>query len=189
MNSIELEQLISTCLDEFYQRRLQKLDTLKLGDMLKKKNPYLFCAISTQKASDIIEDLISAYMSFFDEGIFYDAVFKPIAKQMSGSVVSPSEDIDWEELTGDPDFYLKLIRLMKDHPAHHRVNYEESWNKAVNRFTSEFLDDFSLADGSIDWEKLVIFNSGKVTKHPRPPSKKRVTKQQHNDPLQLNAKR
>jgi hypothetical protein len=69
----------------------------------------------------------------------------------------------WQELTGDPDFYLKLIRLMDKHPEAHRALYEEEWNKASNRFTKEFLDKFSTPDGSIDWEKLVEFNSGSKT--------------------------
>ena len=67
----------------------------------------------------------------------------------------------WEELTGDSDFYLKLIRLMKHYPQEHRVKYQVEWKKAVNRFEREFLNNFSTPDGDINWEKLVEFNSGK----------------------------
>lgn len=70
----------------------------------------------------------------------------------------------WEELTGDPDFYLKLIRLMRDYPKQHRATYEEEWSKAVNRFERDFLIEFATEDGGIDWEKLVRFNSGKGKK-------------------------
>jgi hypothetical protein len=66
----------------------------------------------------------------------------------------------WQEVTGDPDFYLKLMRLMRDYPAKHRAKYQVERDKAVNRFTREFLEDFATADGAIDWEKLVTFNSG-----------------------------
>jgi len=66
----------------------------------------------------------------------------------------------WQEVTGDPDFYLKLIRLMREYPAQHRAQYQVERDKAVNRFTREFLEDFAAADGAIDWEKLVTFNSG-----------------------------
>jgi len=65
----------------------------------------------------------------------------------------------WEELTGDSDFYLKLIRLMKDYPTKHRLQFEEQWSKAINRFELEFLKDFATSDGGIDWEKLTNFNS------------------------------
>jgi hypothetical protein len=49
---------------------------------------------------------------------------------------------------------------MKDYPLTHRAVYEDEWNKAINRFEREFLNDFSLSDGRIDWEALLRFNSG-----------------------------
>lgn len=74
----------------------------------------------------------------------------------------------WQELTGDPDFYLKIIRLMKDKPQQHLQEYQQAFDAAVNRFTKEFIDEFCFEDGSIDWEKLTAFNSGV-----RVPKKKR----------------
>ena len=236
MDSRELESLIRKSLDEFYQRRINKLSTLKLKDALRKKNPYLFRAVGIQKASEIVERLLRDYMSSSDEGIFGDAFFEPVAKIASGGHVSPSEGVDvavetdkvykaiavksgpnifnasqskrmndefaslrsrllklhkqfdallghgygrknveptakrvyrirsgeafWTELTGDPDFYLKLVRLMGDYPMKHRAAFEEEWGKAVNRFERDFLNEFATSDGGIDWEKLVRFNSG-----------------------------
>ncbi len=240
-----LEHLIKQSLDIFYQRRLQKLHELKLRQTLRRKNPYLFRASGVQKASEIVEHLLSAYMSSSDETIFGDAFFEPIAKMVSGGEVGSGEGIDilketatscvaisvkscpnranssqkkkqsqdfeavrqrlykthkrfdallgygygqkhsdpakgrnyrersgqafWEEMTADPEFYLKLIRLMKDYPSRHRLLYQDEWNKAVNRFEKEFLEDFSTPSGDIDWEKLVRFNSQK-----REGKKKRV---------------
>jgi len=65
----------------------------------------------------------------------------------------------WTEITGDSDFYLKLVRLMKNEPAEHRKEYAPAWDAAINRFTAEFIKDFCIPDGSIDWEKLVRFVS------------------------------
>jgi hypothetical protein len=67
----------------------------------------------------------------------------------------------WEEITGDADFYLKIIRLMKDVPQRFRPIWKAQWDQAVNRFAREFMADFCRVDGSIDWEKLVAFNSAK----------------------------
>lgn len=50
---------------------------------------------------------------------------------------------------------------MKDYPAQHRLEFEQEWSKALNRFTGEFINDFCTAEGAIDWEKLVRFNSAK----------------------------
>jgi hypothetical protein len=94
MDSNELELLVRKSLEDFYQRRINKLSTLKLRDTLKKKNPYLFRAVGIQKASEIVERLLRDYMSSSDEGIFGDAFFEPIAKLCSGGHVSPSEGVD-----------------------------------------------------------------------------------------------
>lgn len=45
-------------------------------------------------------------------------------------------------------------------PEQYVASYKESYNKAANRLLREFATDFCKEDGSIDWEKLVEFNSG-----------------------------
>jgi hypothetical protein len=65
----------------------------------------------------------------------------------------------WTELTGDEEFYLKLIRLMGDEPQKHRPTYKAAWNAAINRFTRDFINDFCFEDGQIDWDKMVKFVS------------------------------
>jgi len=235
MDTRELEILIAKCLQDFYDRRLQKLHKLKLRTFLQRKNPYLFRAMGIQKAPEIIERLLADYLGASDETIFGDAFFEPIARIASGGVVSDGAGIDfiietpqrimavalksgpnpfnssakkrqsqeflavrnrlykiqkqfdavlghaygrrksnsttelayrdssgqafWTEITGDADFYLKLIRLMKDSPLNHRKQYNTAWDSAINRFTAEFVTDFCFTDGAIDWEKLAQFVS------------------------------
>ena len=234
----DIEAVVCNALNDFYKRRLQKLTELKLNEALRKKNPYLFRAVGVQKASEIIDRLLQAFMSSSEETIFGDAFFEPVVKAVCCGVAAGGAGVDvviekddsytvisvksgphwgnssqmsklkddfayarhvfdnkrlgkhfrailghgygrkagesnskrpydvrsgqafWQELTGDPDFYLKLIRFMDKHPDAHRIQYEEEWNKASNRFEKEFLDRFSTPEGEIDWEKLVEFNSG-----------------------------
>ena len=66
----------------------------------------------------------------------------------------------WAELTGEEDFYLKIIKFMGNLPEQYVASYKESYNRAFNRLVKEFSIKFCKADGSIDWEKLVEFNSG-----------------------------
>ncbi|GAC1381939.1 MAG: hypothetical protein NVSMB33_08920 [Ktedonobacteraceae bacterium] len=73
---------------------MKKLSDLKLRDVLRKKNPYLFRAIGLQKVSEIVTQILTAYMSSSDETIFGDAFFEPIVKLCSGGVVSPSKGVD-----------------------------------------------------------------------------------------------
>jgi len=209
---------------------------LKLKDVLKRKNPYLYKAIGTQNAAEIVERVLSAHTSSSDETIFGDAVFEPVARVVSRGNVSPSEGVDvaletkdkylavsvksgpnpynssqrrkqheqflalrsrvmklkkhydallgycygqrcaegtkskifrerggqlfWAEITGDADFYLRLIKLMEERViAKHRIEYKTAWEHALNRYVREFTTEFCNDDGSIDWEKLLIFNS------------------------------
>lgn len=66
----------------------------------------------------------------------------------------------WFELTGDEEFYIKLIRFMAELPEQYVANFDESYQKASNRLVKEFTNEFCNEDGSIDWEKMVEFNSG-----------------------------
>jgi len=239
VNTDELQSLISQCLQDFYGRRVRKLEELKLKDFLRRKNPYLFKALGTQKASEIIEKILTAYIGASDETMFGEAFFEPIARIVSGAKVSDAEGVDfvidsadrvlavalksgpniynasqkkrqsqefsslrnrlyklhkqfdpmlghaygrakaqptkdlvyrrrsgqafWAEITGDPDFYLKLVRLMKEEPAKHKQKYAPAWDAAVNRFTAEFVEEFCFSNGQIDWEKLVRFVSEDTT--------------------------
>lgn len=247
VNTEELQSLISKCLQDFYERRVRKLEKLRLKVFLRRKNPYLFKALGTQKAYEIIEKILTAYIGASDETMFGDAFFEPIARIASGSKVSDAEGVDfiiesedrivavalksgpniynasqkkrqsqeflalrsrlyklnkqfdpvlghaygraiseptkdlvyrrssgqafWTEITGDPDFYLKLVRLMKEEPVKHKQRYAPAWDAAINRFSAEFIRDFCFANGNIDWEKLVQFVSG--TKNDEATAKKR----------------
>ena len=66
----------------------------------------------------------------------------------------------WAELTGDEEFYIKIIGYMGTMPEKYVADYKESYNRAANRLVREFANSFCREDGSIDWEKLVEFNSG-----------------------------
>jgi len=78
----------------------------------------------------------------------------------------------WSHLTGEEDFYLRIIRLMQAKPLQHRPIFVEEFAQAKNRFVFEFLETFA-NDGVIDWDKLTAFNSGQTKpKTPKNPSKK-----------------
>lgn len=67
----------------------------------------------------------------------------------------------WEFISNDSDLYIKIIEPL-GHMAHEQnKEFEDSMNRMLTRFTLEFGKDFCLPDGSIDWEKLLIFNSGR----------------------------
>lgn len=79
----------------------------------------------------------------------------------------------WELITKENDFYLRIVRLMGEKPIEHRPVFQKSFDQAKNRFVKEFLIDFSNEDGSIDWDKLLEFNSGVA--RPKPAKKQNQT--------------
>ena len=78
IRQIEIE--IAKGLERFYQRRLLGLEKLSLRKILSKKNPYLYRALGVEKASEIVEQIMAAYLTSSDETIFGNCFFEPIAR-------------------------------------------------------------------------------------------------------------
>lgn len=75
MSSIDtklVRSYIEKNIDIFHQKRLEKVKSLKLKNVLKKKNPYLFKAKNVLTADQIVRGLTDAYLSSSEEGIFGD---------------------------------------------------------------------------------------------------------------------
>ena len=56
----------------FHEQKLNKLKSLKLNNILKKKNPYLFKAKNIQTADEIVKGIVDAYLSSSEETMFGD---------------------------------------------------------------------------------------------------------------------
>lgn len=238
-NEQEVIQATAIALEAFYGTLIDKIDGLNIQKVMKRKNPYLYRAKAMQSASEIVESVLTAFVSSSEETIFGNCFFEPIAIAASGGNKALAEGIDimiqnnetntisaiavksgpsvfnadskkrqeqnfmaasklaqqakaryeayigycygkkkesgrgkpkmyqelagkmfWTELTGDADFYKKIIKYMGVMPEQYVAEYKESYNKASNRLVREFSNSFCKEDGSIDWEKLVEFNSG-----------------------------
>lgn len=94
LTSEELKKLIRERLDIFYDRRINKLSELDLWNTLKSKNPYLFRATGVGTVGEIVEELLQAYLSSSDEGIFGNAFFEHIAKKVAGGVDTNEVGLD-----------------------------------------------------------------------------------------------
>lgn len=64
----------------------------------------------------------------------------------------------WEFISGDTDFYTKIIYPLGHQAKERNEEFIESYSVMINKFTKEFFDSFC-NDGAIDWEKLVRLNS------------------------------
>ncbi|WP_286710535.1 MULTISPECIES: PmeII family type II restriction endonuclease [Sphingobacterium] len=73
MNPLNIKDVIhfvETNIGDFHAKRLSKVENIKLKDVLKAKNPYMFKAKNVTTASEIIDGILSAYISSSEEGIF-----------------------------------------------------------------------------------------------------------------------
>ena len=236
-NEEAIVKAIAVALDNFYTNLIKKTDSLNIKAVMKRKNPYLFRAKAMNGAAQIIDAILSAFVSSSEETIFGNVFFEPIATAAAQGQKALAEGVDimvergntiyaiavksgtsvfnadsrkkqeqnfiaasklaqqaqkrfvpivgygygkkktstrglpkfyielagkdfWAELTGDDEFYIKLIRYMEKLPEKYVDDFDTSYQKASNRLVREFTQQFCFEDGSIDWEKLVEFNSG-----------------------------
>lgn len=68
----------------------------------------------------------------------------------------------WEFISGDIDLYTKIIEPLGHKAKNRNDDFIQSYSQMINKFTKEFADTFCKDNGSIDWDKLVRFNSAVV---------------------------
>ncbi len=243
MNQItidEIKQYVENNIQDFHNRRLEKLTDKKLNDLLRRKNPYLYKAKNIITAGDLVKGLLDAHLSSQEEGIFGDfleglAIF--ICKRTLGGWKSGILGIDlefekdsvryivniksgpnwgnstqikkmkedfraakrtirttgnkmrieaingccygrdnkedkgeyrkicgesfWTFISGIKTLYIDIIEPLGHQAKQRNEMFQEEYTKKINLLTKEFISDFCKIDGSIDWEKLVKFNSGR----------------------------
>lgn len=121
---------IEANIQTFHAKRLENLLNLKLNDILKRKNPYLFKAKNLVTAPDLVKSLLDAHLSSQEEGIFGGfleelAIF--ICNRIYSGKKSSAEGIDLEFDKGD----IKYIVTIKSGP---------NWGNS--RQVSKMKDDF-----------------------------------------------
>lgn len=242
LNLEDVKLYVKHNIGEFHKRRLEKVNSIKLKEVLKSKNPYLFKAKNVSSASEIIESILNAFLSSSEEGIFGNwlerlAIFINDSVYMGRKAGIEGIDLDfdkdghrylvsiksgpnwgndsqikkmcdqfdsarkrlstsggrdsvicvngccygksreeseykakgkyykicgqrfWNLISGEPDLYIDLIEPLGHEAAEKNNEFKISYGYLLNRLTKEFLDDFCNSNGSINWEKLLIFNS------------------------------
>jgi hypothetical protein len=236
----DIIQYVEENVSQFHQHRIDKIKTLKLKDVLKKKNPYLFKAKYLITAQDIVKQLIEAYISSSEETMFGDwleglAIF--INNKVFGGKKSGIKGIDlefdnagiryivsiksgpnwgnssqikkmkddftsaqrtlrtsnsklqticvngccygknknpdkgsyfkycgqrfWEFIGGNENIYIDIIEPLGHKAKERNEDYLKQYSGKINIFVKEFIESFCNENGSIEWEKLVKYNSGK----------------------------
>lgn len=69
----------------------------------------------------------------------------------------------WAFVSGDENLYTDIIEPLGHRAKEKNEAFSEEYGKAINKFTAEFISLFCTPDGSIRWEEIVRFNSGKTS--------------------------
>lgn len=225
---------------KFHQSRIEKLNSLKLETVLKKKNPYLFKAKNIQTAAEIVKNITDAFLSSAEESMFGDwleglAIY--VNHLVYGGKKSAADGIDlefdkdnvryivsiksvpnwgnsgqikklredfvkakrilrtgksnlnviavngccygtdnnpdkgdyfkycgqdfWYFISGEQNLYIDIIEPLSANAKEANDEFQKLYSQLLNLFTQKFITEYCLKDGSIDWKKLVIFNSGR----------------------------
>lgn len=116
MNQSDLIKEVSGFIEEnikdFHNRRVERLRSLKLRLVLKRKNPYLFKAKYIVDAHDLVKLLLDAHLSSQEETIFGDLLEKLaifVCSKVYGGRKSSAEGIDLEFLK-DNVLYIVSVK-------------------------------------------------------------------------------
>lgn len=235
------EAYIREHISEFHEARIEKLNKMKLNEILKRKNPYMFKAKYLDSADDLVKSLMDAVCSSSEETLFGDWLerlaiyvahivyggYKSTTKGVdleidkedihyivsikSGPHWSNSSSMDsqkkkfqaaqkvyrtggntkeckavigccygktytpyddpikmcgqsfWEFISGSSTLYIDIIEPLGTDAKAKNETYQREFNKLKNKLSKEFITKYCKKDGSIDWEKIVKFNSEKST--------------------------
>ena len=62
-------QAIASALETFYGTLIEKIDGLNIQKVMKRKNPYLYRAKAMQSATEIVDSVLTAFVSSSEETI------------------------------------------------------------------------------------------------------------------------
>ncbi len=99
LNLSDVVAFVEGNIGDFHQRRAQSLRDLKLAQIIKSKNPYLFKAKNIEDAHDLVKLILDAHLSSQEETIFGEfleklAIF--VCNKVFGGKKSSAEGIDLE---------------------------------------------------------------------------------------------
>lgn len=67
----------------------------------------------------------------------------------------------WSFISGDEDFFTRIIEPLGHRAQERNEEFIYEYGNVTNRFTKAFIIEYCDENGSINWPKLVQFNSGR----------------------------
>ena len=105
------EFIVSNVDSDFHKKKELKISSLKLADITKRKNPYLFKAKGMNNASDLIKSIMDATVSSGEETVFGNFMEKVAiftCSQALGGRKSSATGIDLEFERGGVKYLVRI---------------------------------------------------------------------------------
>lgn len=67
----------------------------------------------------------------------------------------------WEFISGSDSLYKDIIEPLGHRAKEKNDSFVQSYSQVINKFTKEFSNEFCNDDGSINWSKIVEYNSAR----------------------------
>ncbi len=107
----EVRKWVEEHIKDFHASRLESLKAVKLMDLLKKKNPYLFRAKGIITAQGLIESLLNAALSSSEEtimGNFLEELALFVVRKTVDGQKSGTKGVDFEYTLGDTRYLFSM---------------------------------------------------------------------------------
>jgi type II restriction endonuclease EcoO109I-like protein len=174
LNLDDVSQYVSENIITFHSSRLKTLQSLKLSEILSKKNPYLFKAKNITIAGDLVKEILDAFLSSSEEKLFGDfledlSIFiagKTAAGRKSSAtgvdlefsnkgvlyLVSVKSGPNWgnssQQRKQEEDF-KKAVKVLKQ--SRHRLNVQPVLGICYGKVKTSFLRGYMKVVGQNFW--------------------------------------
>ncbi|MBL8148207.1 MAG: cytosolic protein [Anaerolineae bacterium] len=161
----------------FHDKRLKSPAELTLSSLLRKKNPYLFRAKNLLVASDLVTELLGAFLSSSEEKLFGDfledlAIFVAIQTADGHKSTAPGIDLEFadagvqyvvsiksgpnwgnssQQKKQEDDFKKAVIRLKQ---SSHTANVQPVLGICYGRTRTTFLRGYMKVTGQSFWQMI-----------------------------------
>lgn len=136
---IKIESYVKENIANFHNSRIEKLKSLKLTELLRAKNPYLYKAKDLNTAQGVVESLAVAFMSSAEESIFgnwLEGLAIYIATQTYRGRKSSAEGIDLEMERDDIHYLVSIKSGPKWSNSSSMKKLKENFAKAQRIYTT-----------------------------------------------------
>jgi hypothetical protein len=65
----------------------------------------------------------------------------------------------WKFISGNVNLFIEIIEPLGHKSKERNDEFIKSYSRMLNKFTQEFIKDYCLENGDIDWSKIVQLNS------------------------------